>query len=186
MANANTVITLDGVHAAIMDAIRDQFRAFNLVEAYLSDRRPPVVPACLIELVDFETTADAMDPGTEQLAVTARFAARLLISFREVPNSRMEIRKLAAAFCAWLRLRRFGQPIGPAQVLGAYPDDFEQELDQYECWRVEWTNVLHLGNTIWTDDGIMLEPVYSWAPDIGIGHEDDYKPLDELTGHDLL
>lgn len=186
MANADTTITIQGVHDAIGAAIRAQFPALTCVEAYLADRKPPAPRACLYELVDFETTADAADPGTEQLAVTARFSARLLISFREQPNSKMQIRTLAAAFAAWLRLQRFGQPIGPAQVIGAYPDDFEPELDQYECWRVEWTHVLHLGATMWNDDGVRLEPVYSWAPDIGLGHEQDYKSFDELTGKDFL
>lgn len=180
MANAVTEITLDQVHAGIVNAIRAQFPDLQTVEAYRLDRKHLPVPACLVELVELESAPD-LDPGTEQLAVQARFEARLVIGFRQgAANPKLEIRKLAAAVAAFARLKRWGCPIGPAKVIGAYPDDFDPELDQFECWRVEWTNVLHLGSTVWKDGGATPEPVFSWAPDIGPGHEPDYRPLPEL------
>lgn len=180
MANANTVVTLDQVHAGIIGAIKTQFPDLNLVEAYRLDRKNLPTPACLIEMTEMDAAMD-IDPGTEQLAVTARFEARFIIGFRQgAENPKLKVRKLAAAFAAFARLNRWGCRIGPAGVIGAYQDDFDPELDQYECWRVEWEQVIHLGNTIWTDDGTVPVPVYSWLPDIGIPHEPDYQEFPAL------
>lgn len=180
MANANTVTTLDAVHAGIVDAIKAQFPTLQTVEAYRLDRKSMPTPACLIEMTEMDA-APEIDPGTEQLAVNARFEARFAISFRQGANNpKLEVRKLAAAFAAFARLKRWGCPIGPAEVIGCYQDDFDPELDQFECWRVEWQQVIHLGDTVWTDDGIVPSPVYSWAPEIGIPHEPDYVAFDEV------
>lgn len=204
MANADTRVTLDALHNAIGQAIANKFPTLATVESYRLDRKALPLPACLFELVEFETSDDAMDPGTEQLAVTARFEARFFIGFK-TPNAKVQIRKLAAAFAAFARLNRWGVPVGPAQVIGAYPDDFDPELDQFECWRVEWTQVVHLGEPLewdgsglagrpewsgglihgvnWDSDGTdgnPVGPVYSWVPKVGIGNEHYYRPLGQL------
>ena len=173
MANADTVTTLDAVHAGILTALRAQFPAFKTVEAYRTDRSSVALPACLIDMTEMEAAMD-IDPGTEQLAVTARFEAILIIGFKQGRgvNAKLEIRKLAAAVAAFTRLHRWGCPIGPAQVIGAYPDEFNPELDQFECWRVEWTNVIHLGQSVW-----------NWPPDAipepytSLGDAGGYAPL---------
>lgn len=180
MANANTVTTLDAVHEGIVAAIKAQFPTLKTVEAYRLDRKNIPSPACLIEMTEADADMD-IDPGTEQLAVWARFEARFLIGFRQgAKNPKLEVRKLAAAFASFARLKRWGCPIGPADVIGCYQDDFDPELDQYECWRVEWRQIIHLGDTVWTDDGEVPEPVFSWSPNIGPGHEDDYRPIDQI------
>lgn len=149
MANANTVTTLDVVHDGIVLAIKAQFPDIKTVEAYRLDRKSLPLPACLIEMTEMEVDMD-VDPGTEQLAVTARFEARLVLGFRQgSKNAKLEVRKLAAAVASFARLQRWGCPIGPADVIGAYPDDFDPELEQYECWRVEWTNLIHIGESVW-------------------------------------
>lgn len=178
MANADTMTTLDAVHDGIVAAIKAQFPDLKTVEAYRLERRNLPTPACLIELTEMD--ASDMDPGTEQMAVDARFEAKLVIGFRQgCKNPKLEIRKLAAAVTAFVRLQRWGCPIGPAEVIGAYPDDFDPELDQFECWRVEWRQVIHLGESVWKDwnEGEVPTPAYSWAPDIGVGNEDKYTEL---------
>lgn len=175
MANANTVTTLDAVHAGIVSAIRAQFPTLKTVEAYRLDRKNLPVPACLIEMTEMDA-APEIDPGTEQLAITARFEARFVIGFRQGSNNpKLEVRKLAAAFA---RLKRWGCPIGPAEVIGAYQDDFDPELDQFECWRVEWQQVIHLGDTVWKDEGEVPTPFFSWSPQIGSAHADKYTDID--------
>lgn len=183
MANANTEITLDQLHDSILNAIRSKFPNLQTVEAYRPDRKSIPLPACFLELEEFETADDAPDPGTEQLAVMARFSARFLISFKS-SQPKLTIRKLAAAFAAFARFKRWGLPVGPAEVIGAYPDDFDIELDQFECWRVEWRQVIHLGEGIWNDQAFTGEPVFSWSPHIGIGNERYYRPLPELLPPD--
>lgn len=172
--NLNTETTLDAIHAGIVNAIKAKFPDLKTVEAYRLDRKSIPTPACLIEMSEMEVDMD-IDPGTEQLAVNARFEARFLIGFRQgAKNPKMEVRKLAAAFASFARLKRWGCPIGPADVIGCSQDDFDPELDQYECWRVDWQQVIHLGETMWTDEGSVPTPHFSWAPEIGAGHEADY------------
>ncbi|MNT22077.1 hypothetical protein D3C72_1574490 [compost metagenome] len=88
----------------------------------------------------------------------------------------------------WLRKRRFKHPTeagkalptGPVQLVGCYKDDFEPELDQYEVWRIEWHQVMHLGVSVFageTDGVTPGKPLYSWAPQIGNGHADDYTEV---------
>lgn len=183
MANANTEITIEGVHDAIIESIRNKFPSLVTVEAYLLDRQNLSAPACLLELSELEATADAADPGTEQTAVTARFSVLLAIGFRQGRyNPKMEIRKLAASMLDFLRLQRFGLPIGPAQIVGAYPDSFDPDLDQYECWRIDFANVLHLGKSIWTDDENAVVP----SPSMRGGPENtdpgEYEPMAQGGG----
>lgn len=175
--NANTEVTLEQVHAAIVAAIGAQFPDLH-VEAYRQDRKLLPVPACMVELTEMQG-APELDPGTEQLAVTATFEAQLVMPFRQAgKNPRLEVRKLAAAVAAFAHLNRWGCPIGPAEVTGAFPDDFEAELDQFEVWRVEWQQVIHLGNTVWTDTGTQPSVVLvSHAPLIGLPYQDEYEQV---------
>lgn len=176
--NANTEVTLDQVHDGILAAIRAQFPALATVEAYLADRTALPVPACLVDMTRFDDVADS-DPGTGQLAVMASFKA-LLVMGTGLPgqNMKLEIRKLAAAFAAFVRLQRWGCPIGPAKLIGAFPDETVPELDPYDVWRVEWQQLIHLGHTVWTDDGappaIMMG---SHSPLIGAAHVDQYRRI---------
>lgn len=177
MTNAITNTTLDAVHSGIVEAIKAKFPTLKTVEAYRLDRKNLPTPACLIELTEMETGVDP-DPGTEQLPVLARFEARFVIGFRQpgLLNPKLEIRKLAAAFAAFAKFQRWGCPIGPAEIVGIYGDDFDPELDQFEVWRVEWQQIIHLGETVWTDGGEVPTPYFSFSPEIGIGHENDYFP----------
>ncbi len=180
--NANTTTTLDAVHNGIIAAIQDQFPALRTVEACRLDRKNLPTPACLVELTEMEVETDS-DPGTGQLAVMASFEALFVIGFRQgMQNPKLAVRKLAASFAAFARLQRWGCPIGPAEVVSCVQDDFDPELDQYECWRVEWRQIIHLGATEWVDGGVVPEPVFSWSPKIGIGNETEYQSILEVQG----
>jgi len=179
--NADTSIDIEDLHDAIAGAISAQFPDILTVEFYReeSDRQSISsisLPACLIEMTEMEPSPQD-DPGTEQLAVWARFEARLIIGFRTT-KAKIEIRKLSAALAVFLRFNRWSLPVGPAEVLAIIPDNFSPELDRFEVWRVEWRQLIHLGESVWVDDGSgQLNPVYSWAPEIGTGHEEYYKPI---------
>lgn len=191
MTNANTEVDLGVLHAAIVSDIQAQFPQLRTVEFYREDRQTLPMPACLLELTEMEALPDD-DPGTEQLCVMATFEAELCIGFR-TPQAKQSIRLLAAALAAWLRKRRWTNPsgetpklpTGEAMVVGAYRDDFlaiggqrAQDLEQYEVWRVEWQQRIHLGQTIWTDEGTTPSVVMlGQVPDIGPGNEDKYEQV---------
>lgn len=190
MANPNTKVDLAKLHQAIEQEIKAAFPSLKVVEFYREedDRealKKDQLPACLLELSEMDPTGED-DPGTEQLTVSARFSARLLIGFR-TPRAKLEIRILAAALAKFLRQKRWALttdeksepiPSGPARVLSIMPDEFSPELDRFEVWAVEWTQSLDIGDSVWCDDGLTPEtPLYSWAPKIGFGNEHHYKGL---------
>jgi hypothetical protein len=161
MANAQTEVCLEELHAAMLDTIKSAFPTLQTVEAYRDDRTTSLTtPACLLELTEMEATPE-QDPGTEQLAVVARFEARFILGFR-TQEVQLQARALAAAFAAYLRKnpRWPGVVTGPAEVIGCYRDEFDPELDKYEVWRVEWAHVLHLGETVWKAEGIIPTTVF--------------------------
>jgi hypothetical protein len=184
--NANTEVELGALHDAIVRDIQTAFPDLATVEFYRDDRKNLPAPACLLDLVEFEPSPED-DPGTEQLAVLAKFEASLVLGFR-TDKAKLSARKLAAAFAAWLRLRRWSHPTeagkklptGPAVVTGCFKDDFSPELDQFEVWTVEWSQIVHLGNTVWTDEGTTPTTVMAgFSPRIGAGEESEYTQVTE-------
>lgn len=189
--DANTNITLEVIYAAIEADIKARFPALVTVKFDHEDRKTLPAPACLLTLVEFEASPDN-DPGTEQLCVLASFEAELIIKFNSSINAKKNIRTLAANMAAWLHNRRWNMPgytgepgragsklpTGPCMVGGAYPDDFQPELDQFEIWRVEWSQLIHLGDTVWTNEGVTPSQVFlGQAPEIGTGNEGDYTEV---------
>lgn len=179
--DAQTQITLDQFYAAVTADIQAAFPAFVTVEFDREDRKEVPLPAVLLEISEFDD-ANEIDPGTEQWATTARVEAYVILGFRTA-GVKLEVRKAATALAVWLRKRRFHHPdfpggtlpSGEVQLVGAYKDDFEPELDQFEVWRVEWHQVMHLGATAFPAGGTTPStPLFSWAPEIGNGHADDY------------
>lgn len=179
--NANTDIDLDTLHAAIVADISAKFPDLQTVEFYRGegqeDRKALPTPACLLELSEMEASLED-DPESEQLAVIAHFEAALLIRFN-APNAKRSVRRLAAAFAAWIHKRRWNDPAnpgkklptGPCVVVGAYKDDFsgmtpgqrDAPLDQFEVWKVEWRQIVHLGAGVWNDEG--ETPARIFGPD---------------------
>lgn len=183
MANAILETNIAQLHEDIASAIKAQFPALKLVAFYHEeqDRTPPdmgtQLPACLLELVEMELD-EKEDPQTDQLALWARFEARLMIGFN-TPQAKIQIRQLAAVFATWIhKTPRFhGESPSGAHLIGIHRDDFSPLIDKYEIWCVEWREVLWLGETVWTDEGqTPANPVFGFAPDIGQGNEDKYEP----------
>lgn len=195
MANANTEVNLDTLFGVIEQQIRLAFPSLATVEFDREEASaPPQAPACVLELPEWEGL-EGDDPETGQLAINCRFEARLLIGFNR-PRAKAEVRKLAMALAAWLHKRTWraqAHPSGQAQVTGAYRDDFSPVLDKYEAWRVEWTQVIHLGESAFKDTGtpptafIRMDPQadpasYAGTPTLDGQHHpiEEYLPLAEF------
>lgn len=173
MPQPDTAINIDALFDAITGSIRAAFPAFRRVEVYdaAQSRLDIETPACLVDLVELEPTDD---PGTGQLAAIAHFEAMVLISFRH-PTPKREIVKRASALALHVTGQRWAMPVEPATVTAIAPSDFRPELDQFEIWAVEWRQTIHIGESIWGDEGVPPSQVLAgWSPDIGPDHEADY------------
>lgn len=197
MADAETELDLDALHAGIISAIAARFPSLATVADYHADRTALTMPAVLVELEDFEGDPD-QDPGTGQTAVRLRFRARIVIGFR-TPSAEREIRKLAAALAQFIDGHRWGQPIERATVALAAPDDFDPDLQQAVVWAVEFEHAAHLGESVWTGAGADLsgvltsppaleilatptDPLVGQAPRIGEGNAAEYQDLTPDAG----
>lgn len=164
------------LHDAIEQHLRDSFTATELptIEQYPDLAKKISVPAVLIELEDL-TPAD--DPGTGELAMTARFAAYIIL--HQTPKAGLQAANLAALIA--LRIvegSRFGQPVGSAKIVRVAPVDFKPQLFGYAAWSVEWTHEIRIGDSVWDGTGIPVTDIMvGWSPDIGIGHEPDYEQV---------
>lgn len=190
MANAVTSCDLAALHTAITAAISAAYPALQTVEFYRaqnegSERLTLPIPACLLEMVEADEFSNP-DPGSEQQALMVRFEARFVVGFR-VASAKLAVRELATAFAAFIRAQGrwkdangvgIGGQGGACKVIGCYPDDFDPVLDQFEVWRVEWQQQLWFGNSVWSGEGVAPTTVFiGYAPDIGTGHEEDYKQV---------
>ncbi len=62
------------LHQAICSTLKEEISAIQTCEIYPSIRKELLAPAVFVELVSLES---GKDPGTEELALKARFEARI-------------------------------------------------------------------------------------------------------------
>jgi hypothetical protein len=170
------IIDLDQLHDAMLTRIREQFPDLQTVEDYGADRKDLAVPAVLLALIDMEADPES-NPGTEQLAVVTKWAARVVFSFRQ-ENVKREIRKLAGALAVLVHDNRWGQSVNPAKVTVIGPDAFDPAFDKLEVWAVEWDQQVDLGASVWTGEGVTPDRVMvGYSPTIGPSQEGEYTEL---------
>lgn len=179
MADFETAVTIDELTDAIVAGLRAAFPAEGegaiiTVAAYPDERVKVATPAILVECIEMQP---GTDPGTDQTSLDCRFEARVLVSgYESAP--RKAVRSLAAAVAHVVRQNRWGLTVAPAELIGAFPDDWRPEREEYDVWRVEWNQTCHIGGaSIWAPDPDAVTPseVYvGLTPDIGPEHIDDY------------
>ncbi|RDD34350.1 hypothetical protein Wcon_01581 [Wolbachia endosymbiont of Cylisticus convexus] len=93
------------------------------------------------------------DPGTEELALKARFEARIVID-STIENAAIIIRTLAAEVARVVNKNTWNvKNVSPGEFISG-GDDFRPELDAYLVWLVEWVHELHLGESFWLEEKI--------------------------------
>ena len=180
MADADTSVTLDALHAAIETDLAARFPAFRTVGFYRDDESESIpTPALVLEMIDAEP-APELDVGTGQWPARLRFGGRVILS-KHAPAAKLEARKAATALATYVYLKRWtGCATDEAQVIACEPDEFAPNVERFEVWRVEWVHLAFLGESVWTNEGQVPEALYSFVPDIGLAHKDDYRPLAEI------
>ncbi|WP_174516946.1 hypothetical protein [Wolbachia endosymbiont of Cardiocondyla obscurior] len=138
------------LHQAICSTLKEEIPDVQTCEIYPSIRKELLAPALFVELVSLES---GKDPGTEELALKARFEARIVVD-GTVEDSSLVVRSLAAEVARVVNKNTWEKNVSPAEFLSAEPDGFRPELDAYLVWMVDWNHQLHLGKSIWTENKI--------------------------------
>src|SRR6266576_1715581 len=139
------------LHNAICTTLKREISSIQTCEIYPSIRKELVAPAAFVELSGFEK---GHDPGTEELALKARFEARIVIN-STIENAPIIVRSLAAEVARVVNKNTWNvKNVSPGEFISAEIDGFRPELDAYLVWLVEWSHQLHLGKSIWTENKI--------------------------------
>lgn len=176
---ATDQIDLAALHTKIAEKLNAKFGAnVKTIAAYSRYIDKLDVPAITFELDSIEA-ADPSDIGTQQLQVDLRFSASLIYSYKS--GNKFAVRLMAANFAAFLQGQRWGMPVTPARFIAATPQEFDPENPEYETWRIEWQHTCLLGETVWPVGGPLPSDIRgSWVPKIGIPHEPDYLPIQDI------
>jgi hypothetical protein len=177
-------VSIDALQDSITADIQAAFPELKTVEFYGEQRSGMPVPACQLDIPEWQEF-NSPDPGTGQQPVMMRFEARFIIDGVKSQAGKRAIRRLSAAFSAWLYKRRWTDavnegkklPTGPAEFLGAYHDAFHAELDQFQVWRVEWQQIVHLGPLPDESGTVPTQVFVGISPDIGTGNEPNYTEV---------
>ncbi|MFP3027254.1 MAG: hypothetical protein ACEY3L_13855 [Wolbachia sp.] len=143
---------LTELQKAICRILKKEISAIQTCEVYPTIRKEQLAPAVFVELSGFEKEHD---PGTEELALRARFEARIVVD-GTVEDSSVVVRELAAEVARVVNKNTWNvENISPAEFLSAEIEGFRPELDAYLVWMVEWVHEVHLGKSIWSGTGII-------------------------------
>ncbi|WP_419214821.1 hypothetical protein [Wolbachia endosymbiont of Rhagoletis cingulata] len=136
------------LHQAICTKLKEEISAIQTCEIYPSIRKELVAPAVFVELSSLEK---GDDPGTEELALKARFEARIVID-STVENAPILVRTLAAEVARVVNKNTWNMKnVSPGEFISGGGDDFRPELDAYLVWMVEWVHTIHVGRSIWEE-----------------------------------
>lgn len=151
-------------------------------------------------LIDIDQLDPDNDPGTGELALKASVQAYIVVD-PAVGNPLALVKELAARVAVAGTHENWGVPVAPAKLIQLGDASFRPELLGYETWLVEWTNDIRLGAEIdwqtYADPESNLifdsltgkapagaypvsEVVFGIWPDVGNGHEQDYRPPAEV------
>ncbi|WP_265016571.1 MULTISPECIES: hypothetical protein [unclassified Wolbachia] len=139
------------LHQKICTMLKEEIPAIQTCEVYPTIRKELLAPVLFVELVSLE---GGKDPGTEELALRARFEARVIVD-STVENASIIVRSLAAEVARVVNKNTWNvKNIAPGEFLSAEVDDFKPELDAYLVWLVEWVHEVHVGESTWLPTGI--------------------------------
>ncbi len=171
-------IPLAQVYAAMEEHIRQAIPGLQYVGTMPSGIEVVPPPAVVLELAGFEN-ADK-DPGTGEVAVEARFEARVLVPGEE-DNCLHVAAFVAAQLTVLLRMQSWGLAVEFAEFVRAERDWSRPELDSFAVWVVEWTQVIYLGEEEWPWPREPGPLVFAFDPDTGPGNEHHYVAPEALV-----
>ncbi|WP_253303129.1 hypothetical protein [Wolbachia endosymbiont of Phyllotreta cruciferae] len=140
------------LHQTICSTLKEEIPSIQTCEIYPSIRKELLAPALFVELVSLES---GKDPGTEELALKARFEARIVID-STIENAPIIVRSLASEVAKVVNKNTWNvKNVSPGEFISGGGDDFRPELDAYLVWMVEWVHTIHVGRFIWKEGKFM-------------------------------
>lgn len=192
-----TKFTTDMANALIqampnVELIEIGYRDSEPKDLPLADGLP--TPAVLIKFIEIKPQTYVKEgviytkKQNNQMCVTLKFKAYTIIKASQI-NEGSEDQLLAASLASKINgLSRFGNPVGPAQVIDIKADGYfavDNEIcgkDSFIFWRVDWIHEALLGDIV--TDGLCDDPDVSVAdvrevyvgydPNTGLKFKDDY------------
>ncbi|WP_264685634.1 hypothetical protein [Wolbachia endosymbiont (group B) of Watsonalla binaria] len=139
------------LHQTICTTLKKEIPSIQTCEIYPSIRKELLAPAVFVELASLEPGKDA---GTEELAMKARFEARIVID-STIENAAIIVRSLASEVAKVVNKNTWNvKNVSPGEFISAEIDGFRPELDAYLVWMVDWSHQLHLGKSVWEEGKI--------------------------------
>lgn len=158
------------LHHAIIGEVTDKIEGIQTSGFYPKIREEIKAPAVFIDMVSLEP---GQDPGTGEVAYIARFEARCMVGTSNEAN--LQVRELAAEVGRIIYKNSFSLDVKAAELISIGNDGFNPELDAYEVWIVEWAHELHLGESIWTNEGVCPQEIYvGFVPCVGEAYVEEY------------
>ena len=139
-------LTLDLFFKTVERRLGEQLTGLQTVATWPDIRDRVHLPALFLELAEVEPGGD---PGTGQVGLDCRMHAYLIIA-SEQPQHHHQAAQLATQLAVLLRAQYWDlEDIDAAEFVQAGPDWTKPELDGYTVWKVEWTQLIYLGEEQW-------------------------------------
>ena len=168
--------SLNDFHDAIIQAVADHFSGKVYVLAYPEELSQVQTPAVLLEM---ESGEEGQELADDRTALRCQFALHCVLGFK-TENIGLAVRDFSSQIFILLKNNLFGlgRDVSRPENINMSPGEFKPGAAGYESWCVTWEQTIFLGSTAWDDAGVVPEMVLlGIAPDIGIGHEPDYKDI---------
>tara|TARA_B100001564_G_C20321683_1_gene526014 strand:- start:13 stop:534 length:522 start_codon:yes stop_codon:yes gene_type:complete len=165
---------IEDLHNAILLEITSNIASIATSGSYPKLQTAIAVPAVFVDLASLDF---GDDPATEQLALTGRFEARVIVNAAD--NGQIRVRELAIEVARVVHNKNFGMKTRLSRVVSIGPDQFSPELDAYDVWLVEWEQQFDIGDSVWDGEGVRPETIFiGYVPRVGEEFEQDYTILD--------
>jgi hypothetical protein len=117
---------------------------------YPAARGEIIAPAVFLEIANYSA---GNDPATGELSLVANVEARVVVD-STIEDAEIVCQSLACEIANIAHLNSFGCEISPAKITGITRDFFKPEFDMYICWLVEWNHEIHVGSSVWLENGV--------------------------------
>lgn len=170
----------EAIRSAFADAFGDPAGDYQTIGFYLGPSPEVQTPAISLEMDQADYTQED-DVGTGQPPMLLQFAARVIVhseDYATVSEAKAGIRSRAFALLQLIHLNTWGNRGGESRIIGVYPDEFSDDQPQWHVYRVEWSQLMYVGESTPMDylfeGDTPTDPMYGFEPETGPDNEDKY------------